>query len=68
MRITIRNGEPYAFAGLFDTWTRPEGQKNMTLTCCNPFSFPTTPHRCGPIQFQQWWAARKTMYLTVSRK
>ncbi|MED1876612.1 SOS response-associated peptidase family protein [Brevibacillus borstelensis] len=32
MRITIRNGEPYAFAGLFDTWTRPEGQKNMYLT------------------------------------
>ncbi len=32
MRITMRNGEPFAFAGLFDTWTRPDGQKVHTCT------------------------------------
>ncbi|EMT54213.1 hypothetical protein I532_01365 [Brevibacillus borstelensis AK1] len=32
MRITMRNGELFAFAGLFDTWTRPDGQKVHTCT------------------------------------
>ncbi|CAM5794795.1 SOS response-associated peptidase [Brevibacillus borstelensis] len=32
MRITMLNGEPFAFAGLFDTWTRPDGQKVHTCT------------------------------------
>jgi putative SOS response-associated peptidase YedK len=32
MRITMRDGEPFAFAGLFDTWTSPAGQKLHTCT------------------------------------
>jgi putative SOS response-associated peptidase YedK len=32
MRITMKNGEPFAFAGLFDTWTRSDGQKISTCT------------------------------------
>lgn len=32
MRITMKNGEPFAFAGLFDTWTRPDGERLHTCT------------------------------------
>ncbi|WP_425623050.1 SOS response-associated peptidase [Brevibacillus borstelensis] len=32
MRIMMKNEEPFAFAGLFDTWTGPEGQKVHTCT------------------------------------
>ncbi|CAJ1001055.1 SOS response-associated peptidase [Brevibacillus aydinogluensis] len=32
VRITMRDGEPFAFAGLFDTWTAPDGQKLHTCT------------------------------------
>jgi putative SOS response-associated peptidase YedK len=32
MRITMRDGDPFAFAGLFDTWTSPDGQKLHTCT------------------------------------
>ncbi|MCG6197347.1 SOS response-associated peptidase, partial [Anoxybacillus sp. LAT_38] len=32
MRITMRDGEPFAFAGLFDTWTAPDGHKLHTCT------------------------------------
>lgn len=32
MRITMRDGELFAFAGLFDTWTAPDGQKLHTCT------------------------------------
>lgn len=32
MRIMMRNGEPFAFAGLFDTWSSPEGEKINTCT------------------------------------
>ncbi|MFP3387505.1 SOS response-associated peptidase [Brevibacillus sp. SIMBA_040] len=32
MRITLKTGEPFAFAGLFDTWTNPIGEKLHTCT------------------------------------
>lgn len=32
MRIMMKTGEPFAFAGLFDTWTSPEGEKLHTCT------------------------------------
>ncbi|RFB34146.1 SOS response-associated peptidase [Brevibacillus sp. VP] len=32
MRILMKTGEPFAFAGLFDTWTSPEGGKLHTCT------------------------------------
>ncbi|WP_340701341.1 SOS response-associated peptidase [Brevibacillus borstelensis] len=32
MRIMMKNEEPFAFAGLFDTWTGPDGQKVHTCT------------------------------------
>lgn len=32
VRILMRSGEPFAFAGLFDTWTRQDGQKLHTCT------------------------------------
>lgn len=32
MRIMMRSGELFAFAGLYDTWTSPEGEKVHTCT------------------------------------
>ncbi|MBG9945242.1 SOS response-associated peptidase [Brevibacillus formosus] len=32
MRIMMKTGEPFAFAGLFDTWMSPEGNKLHTCT------------------------------------
>ncbi|GAB1529017.1 MULTISPECIES: SOS response-associated peptidase [Brevibacillus] len=32
MRIMMKTGEPFAFAGLFDTWTSSEGNKLHTCT------------------------------------
>ncbi|GIO09690.1 putative SOS response-associated peptidase YoqW [Brevibacillus reuszeri] len=32
MRIMMTTGEPFAFAGLYDTWTSPEGEKLHTCT------------------------------------
>lgn len=32
MRIMMRNGEPFAFAGLFDSWSSPAGEKIHTCT------------------------------------
>lgn len=32
MRITMRDGQPFAFAGLFDTWIAPDGQRLHTCT------------------------------------
>lgn len=32
MRIMMRSGEPFAFAGLYDTWTSADGQKLHTCT------------------------------------
>lgn len=32
MRITLKTGEPFAFAGLFDTWKHPDGHKVSTCT------------------------------------
>ncbi|MFM1653723.1 SOS response-associated peptidase [Brevibacillus sp. B_LB10_24] len=32
LRITMKNGSLFAFAGLFDTWTAPDGRKVSTCT------------------------------------
>lgn len=32
MCITMKTGEPFAFAGLYDTWTSPEGEKVHSCT------------------------------------
>ncbi|OUQ86263.1 DUF159 family protein [Brevibacillus brevis] len=32
MRIMMKTGEPFAFAGLYDTWTSPEGEKLHSCT------------------------------------
>jgi putative SOS response-associated peptidase YedK len=32
MRIMIKSGEVFAFAGLYDTWTKPDGQILHTCT------------------------------------
>ncbi|WP_232773049.1 SOS response-associated peptidase [Brevibacillus sp. AF8] len=32
MRIMMKTGEPFAFAGLFDTWMSPGGNKLHTCT------------------------------------
>lgn len=32
MRIRMKSGEPIAFAGLWDTWTNPEGKELRTFT------------------------------------
>lgn len=32
MRIMMKNGEPFAFAGLYDSWTTPSGEKLHTCT------------------------------------
>ncbi|QJC52359.1 SOS response-associated peptidase [Paenibacillus albicereus] len=32
LRITLKNGEPFAMAGLYETWISPEGEKLSTCT------------------------------------
>jgi putative SOS response-associated peptidase YedK len=32
MRITMKNGEPFGFAGLYDTWAASDGRKVSTCT------------------------------------
>lgn len=32
MRITLRSGEPFAFAGLWETWRDPEGERIQSCT------------------------------------
>ncbi|WP_126428786.1 SOS response-associated peptidase [Brevibacillus marinus] len=32
MRIVLKSGEPFGFAGLYDTWTAPDGRKVHTCT------------------------------------
>lgn len=51
MRFTLRNGEPFAFAGLWDRWLRPDGTPlySFTIVTTNPNSLLEPVHDRMPV-------------------
>lgn len=51
MRIMMRSGEPFAFAGLYDTWTSADGQKlhTCTIITTQPNSVVADIHNRMPV-------------------
>ncbi|EST52352.1 hypothetical protein T458_15325 [Brevibacillus panacihumi W25] len=55
MRIMMRSGEPFAFAGLYDTWTCADGQKlhTCTIITTQPNSVVADIHDRMPVILNQ---------------
>ncbi|EST51840.1 hypothetical protein T458_26120 [Brevibacillus panacihumi W25] len=55
MRIMMRSGEPFAFAGLYDTWTCADGQKlhTCTIITTRPNSVVADIHDRMPVILKQ---------------
>ncbi|GED70885.1 putative SOS response-associated peptidase YoqW [Brevibacillus reuszeri] len=55
MRIMMKTGEPFAFAGLFDTWTNPAGEKlhTCTIITTKPNQIVTDIHDRMPVILQK---------------
>jgi putative SOS response-associated peptidase YedK len=51
MRIQMKSGELFAFAGLYDTWTRPDGQKvhSCTIITTEPNDVVSDIHNRMPV-------------------
>lgn len=51
MRIMMKTGEPFAFAGLYDTWTSPEGEKlhSCTIITTKPNDVVANIHDRMPV-------------------
>lgn len=59
--IRLKNGQPFAFAGLWDEWHSPDGShvKSCTIITTNPNSLVSTIHNRMPVilppsTFTQW--------------
>lgn len=65
MRIMMKTGEPFAFAGLYDTWTSPEGEKlhTCTIITTQPNEVVSDIHDRMPVilkkQDEQLWLDRE---------
>ncbi|KLH98237.1 SOS response-associated peptidase [Brevibacillus formosus] len=65
MRIMMKTGEPFAFAGLYDTWTSPEGEKlhSCTIITTKPNEVVADIHDRMPVilkkQDEQLWLDRE---------
>ncbi len=55
MRIMMKNGELFAFAGLFDTWTNPAGEKihSCTIITTKPNEVVADIHDRMPVILRQ---------------
>ncbi|WP_103110492.1 SOS response-associated peptidase [Brevibacillus reuszeri] len=55
MRIMLKTGEPFAFAGLFDTWTSPAGEKlhTCTIITTQPNALVQDIHNRMPVILRQ---------------
>lgn len=53
--IRLANGEPFAFAGLWDHWTSPEGdeRKTCTIITCEPNELMSQLHNRMPVIFDK---------------
>ncbi len=51
MRFTLRSGEPFAFAGLWDRWLRPDGTPlySFTIVTTSPNSLVEPVHNRMPV-------------------
>jgi putative SOS response-associated peptidase YedK len=51
IRITLKNGEPFALAGLWDVWKTPEGQwlKTCTIITTSPNALMESIHNRMPV-------------------
>ncbi|GAA4718446.1 hypothetical protein GCM10023228_26340 [Brevibacillus fulvus] len=55
MRIMMKNGELFSFAGLFDTWTKPNGEKlhSCTIITTKPNEIVSDIHDRMPVILRQ---------------
>jgi putative SOS response-associated peptidase YedK len=53
--IRLASGEPFAFAGLWDHWTSPEGdeRKTCTIITCEPNALMSQLHNRMPVIFDK---------------
>ena len=51
MRITLKSGEPFAFAGLWETWKDPDGNplRTFTIITTTPNDLMATIHNRMPV-------------------
>lgn len=65
MRIMMKSGEPFSFAGLYDTWTSPDGEKVHTciIITTSPNEVAATIHERMPVilrrEDEQIWLNRE---------
>ena len=66
MRITLKGGDPFAFAGLWDTWETPAGDisRSCTIITTRPNTLVETIHNRMPVilpyEAESLWLDRKT--------
>ena len=51
VRIALKSGQPFAFAGLWDLWTAPDGQaiRTCTIVTCAPNDLMAQMHHRMPV-------------------
>lgn len=71
MRITLKSGEPFAFAGLWESWKNPEGQwvKSCTIITTEPNEVMAPIHNRMPVillpDVESLWVDPKAEDLTT---
>jgi putative SOS response-associated peptidase YedK len=61
MHIRMRSGKPFAFGGLWETWTSPDGSqlRSCTIVTTKPNALMATMHNrmpviIPPVSYQEW--------------